>query len=371
MVSRGLLLSPQLDGPQTLNMASRTSANTGNTNRSLKRTLASSDAQNLQPATKKPKKENKLDKLKTEQKSEAGNLKIYIRVVLELIGGKGVANETSLETYVLTCDDILAGMELDEAGLQLLEMPFRDHFQPDEVLLEKLGPSMLPLCPCRTRNFANEYSAAVLIPLKVQICATNRLLLELAKLTETILMEVRGLPTPSSYAEQTTWRVWQDKDTAILNLRPPTNEGLPIETLHPAFATFVHDIKSIRPDEWVQENDINKVSLALCQIMGHSFTDETARRTELTKQLHSLGLGLQVECHIERTLPLETHSVRPGLSLSVRDTTVLLGEVKSEFETGDPYMQVSRSYQALVHHLENKKRASDGVPCILLVVCGQ
>ena len=224
---------------------------------------------------------------------------------------------------------------------------------------------------CRTRNFANEHSTVPLIALNAQLFAIDELLPKLTKLTETILIEVRGLPTPSSYAEQTTWRVWQDEDTAILNLRPPTNEGLPIETLHPAFATFVHDVKSIRPDEWVRDDDINKVSLALCQVMGHVFTDETARRAELTKQLHSLGLGLQVEFHIERSLPLETHSVYPDLSLSVRDTMVLLGEVKSEFETGDPYMQVSRSYQALVNHLVNKNRASDGVPCILLVVCGQ
>ena len=175
-----------------------------------------------------------------------------------------------------------------------------------------------------------------MIFLKNRLSAIIPLLPKFAKLTEAILVEIRRLPTPSSYAEQTTWRVWQDKDTAILNLRPPTNEGLPIETLHPAFATFIHDIKSIRPDEWVRENDINRVSLALCQIMGHGFTDGAARRTELTKQLHSLGLGLQVEFHTARTPPLEAHSVRPDLSLSVRDTTVLLGEVKSEFETGDP-----------------------------------
>ena len=355
-------------------MTSRTSTNTTNTNSGRKRTLASSYAQhihNLQPPAKQPKRETKLDKLKAEQKSEAGNLKTNIRAILKLIEGKGVANKASLETYVHTCDDVLAGTELDEAALQLLEMPFKDHFQPDEVLLENLGRCMLPLCPCSKCNFANEYSAAVLIPLNAQISFTSRMLPILAKITKTILIEVRGLPTPSSYAEQTTWCVWQDKDTAILNLRPPTNEGLPIETLHPAFATFVHDIKSICPDEWVREDELNKVSISLCQVMGRSFMDETARRAKLTEQLHSLGLGLQVEFHIEQTLPLETHSVRPDLSLSVRDTTVLLGEVKSEFETGDPYMQVSRSYQALVNHLANKNRASDGVPCILLVVCGQ
>src|SRR5258706_198509 len=240
-------------GPCQLNMTSRTSANTANTDSGLKRTLASSDAQHvhdLQPPTKKTKKETKLDKQKAEQKSEANNLKTNIGAVLNFIKGKGVANETSLEAYVLTCDDILAGMELDQVALQLFEMPFKDHFQPDE-------------------------------------------------------------------------------------------------TLHPAFATFVHDVKSIPLDEWVPEDDINKVSLALCQVMGHGFMDETPRRTELTKQLRSLGLGLQDEFHIERTPPLETHSVRPDLCLSVRDTAVLLGAAKSGVETGSPYIQVCRANKTL------------------------
>ncbi len=109
------------------------------------------------------------------------------------------------------------------------------------------------------------------------------------------------------------------------------------------------------------------------EIEGESqHESERTRRAELTKQLRSLGLGLlQVEFQIERTLPLETHSVRPDLYLSVQGNTVLLGEIRSEFETGDPYMHASRSYQALVHHLEDQKRAANGVPCILLVVCGQ
>ena len=57
---------------------------------------------------------------------------------------------------------------------------------------------------------------------------------------------------------------------------------------------------------------------------------------------------------------------------SISPLAVLLGGIKSILETGDPYahMYASRSYQAPVHHLEDQNRASDGVPCILLVVCG-
>ena len=201
--------------------------------------------------------------------------------------------------------------------------------------------------------------------------AIDRLLSSITKLIEAVQDELQGLPAPSAYGHHKTWRVWQEKDTVILNLRPPTNQGLPIEILHPAFATFLDDVRSMPPDEWAQGDDANQVSMALCEVMACGFEDEQTRRTQLTGQLHRLGLGMQVKFYIEQTLPLETHSIRPALSISAPGTTILLGEIKLEFDTGDPYMQVSRSYQALVHHLENQDRASDGVPCILLAVCGQ
>ena len=123
-------------------MASSASANTANTDGSLKRTLTSSGAR----PTKRPKRETKLDRLKAEQKSEAGNLKTKIELVLGLIEGKGVANEFSLKIYVDSCNHVLGGMELHEVTLEMFEMPFADHFKPDDVLLKILGPCMLPLC---------------------------------------------------------------------------------------------------------------------------------------------------------------------------------------------------------------------------------
>ena len=130
-------------------MASSASANTANTDSSLKRTLASSDAQHgdsLQPATKRPKRETKLDRLKAEQKSEASELKRKIETVLGLIQGKDVANEGLLKIYVASCNETVAGMELDEDALRMFETPFADHFEPPDTLLKNLGPCMLAMC---------------------------------------------------------------------------------------------------------------------------------------------------------------------------------------------------------------------------------
>ena len=206
---------------------------------------------------------------------------------------------------------------------------------------------------------------------KSNVATITTLLAKVAELTEALQKELQSLPAPCAYAHPKTWSLWQEKDTAILNLRPPKNEGLPIEVLHPAFATFVHDIKTMQPNEWTAEVDTNKVSITLCNEMAKDFPNEPDRRTVLTDQLNRLQLALRVEYHIQKTLPMEAHSVRPDIGLQVGDMTVLLGVVKGEVgTTGDAYMHVSRSYQALVNNLEGKGKASAGVPCILLVVHG-
>ena len=196
------------------------------------------------------------------------------------------------------------------------------------------------------------------------------LLSNIAQLIEGVLTELEVPPEPSAYAHHATWRIWQQKRTAILNLRPEANQGLPIETLHPVFATFLNDVRSMRLDEWAPEEDVNTASIDLCKAMADIFDDENARRAMLKKLLLRLGLHLQTEFYIQPTPP--HHGARADLQLS-GDTgkTILLGEIKVEFESGDPYMQVSRAYQTLINHLNSQGQASDGVPCILLVVCGQ
>ena len=78
----------------------------------------------------------------------------------------------------------------------------------------------------------------------------SQLLVNIITLTEAAQAETQVLPEPSAYAQHEIWSVWQEKATAILNLRPPTKEGLPIEVFHPAFASFLHDVRSMPPDEW-------------------------------------------------------------------------------------------------------------------------
>lgn len=227
-------------------------------------------------------------------------------------------------------------------------------------------------CPVDEFGIADEYSSEEIASYNYILSLITNLLSKIAELIEAVLIELAAFPEPSAYAHLATWRVWQKKPTAILNLRPQTSQGLPIETLHPVFATFLNDVRSMPLDKWAPANEANTASIGLCKAMADSFDNETARRTKLKQLLHSFGLHLQTEYYIPPTLPQETHSVRVGLHLSAGvGKTVLLGEIKAEFETGDPYMQVSRSYQALVHYLKDQDQASDGVPCILLSVCGQ
>ena len=129
-------------------MPSCTSANKADTDSGLKRTLASSDAlhdHNLQPPTKKPKRETKLDKLKTDQKSGAVELKKITERILKLVQGRAVASENLLKAYIDIYDDIFAGRELGEDALELFELPFANYFQPKEVSLMKLDPGMVLL----------------------------------------------------------------------------------------------------------------------------------------------------------------------------------------------------------------------------------
>ena len=224
-------------------------------------------------------------------------------------------------------------------------------------------------CPAGEFGIADEYSSDLITCLDCVISDKTAQLSKVAQLTEDVLTELAALPEPSEYAYHATWRVWQRKHTAVLNLRPWTNQGLPIETLHPVFATFLEDVRSMRLDEWAPEEDANTASLDLCKAMAESFDDDTARCTMLNELLRRLGLHLQTHDYFQPTLP---HSARADLHLSDGSgETVLLGEIKAEFESGDPYMQVSRSYQGLVHHLKSQGQASNGVPCILLAVCGQ
>ena len=132
-------------------MATDTSAS-ANTDTSLKRTLASvvqdpawEGSGNLQPATKRPKRETKLDRLKAKRKAGVMALKEVIEHEIALVKGKGVAEEVILDHYIHFCEKILAGWELNEHVLAIFKMSFEDIFVPEQVLTKELDQGMLPV----------------------------------------------------------------------------------------------------------------------------------------------------------------------------------------------------------------------------------
>ena len=146
-VAVSVALSKQLTSAMASGVTN-TSVST-NTDSGLKRTLSSvtQDSEGndtLLPATKRPKKETKLDRLKAELKAEAVRLKTVVEISLALVKDKGVAKEVFLKLYVYYCDDILAGAELDENLLALFKVPFADNFDSEEVLLKNLNQGGLP-----------------------------------------------------------------------------------------------------------------------------------------------------------------------------------------------------------------------------------
>ncbi|KAH7907631.1 hypothetical protein BJ138DRAFT_1104165 [Hygrophoropsis aurantiaca] len=88
--------------------------------------------------------------------------------------------------------------------------------------------------------------------------------------------QAHTVPTPSSYARRSKWAVWQKKNTAILCLRPPEKQGLPLCLLDNVFRTFRINASAALPITF-KENVTIEVAHALCAEMGGVFEDERAR----------------------------------------------------------------------------------------------
>ena|SRR5258706_14246519 len=124
------------------------------------------------------------------------------------------------------------------------------------------------------------------------------------------------------------------------------------ETLHPVFAAFLNDVRSMRLDNWAPEVDANTVSVDLCKRVADSFLPgASCCYATVPEEAH----GRIYICLLELGRRFSWERSRRSLNL----------------ESHICNMQVSRSYQALVHNLKGQGQASDGVPCILLAVCGR
>lgn len=229
-----------------------------------------------------------------------------------------------------------------------------------------LSRSFTSLCSVRASIYKT-----VLESLKLQLGVVQQL-------TEELLRQLSSLPSAEEYGYQSVWSVWQKKDTAILNLRPPNNMCLPLTVLHPAFARLMQTVYHVReptpgtPASVVYISAL-QVAFALCEHMAEPFEEDESRCRDLCHQLRGLlGSSLRkYSLNIESNHPLETVPSKADLYVEKNGFITALGIVKGEFESGDPYMSVSRAYQALVHRMLTVGEVTDGAPCILISVAGE
>jgi len=153
---------------------------------------------------------------------------------------------------------------------------------------------------------------------------------------------------------------------------------LPLTVLHPAFARLLKSVNHApEPGPATRASDVYisalRVAFALCEHMPEPYAEDESRCRDLCHHLRGLlGSSLRTHSlHIESNHPLEAIPSKADLYVEKNGLITALGIVKGEFESGDPYMSVSRAYQALVHKLLTVGGVTDGAPCILISVAGE
>ncbi|KIM32406.1 hypothetical protein M408DRAFT_218379 [Serendipita vermifera MAFF 305830] len=176
-------------------------------------------------------------------------------------------------------------------------------------------------------------------------------------------------PSASGYAKPSIWPEWQKKETAILNLRPAKNQGLPLSTLHPIFAQFrVSSAKFPITPEGLH------AAHHLCIDMADPYDTEKDRRDAFEFYLRRFLGSSFTYTHgfsIEPGLA-ERHTSTAGLLVSWQERAVAEAEYKHDLGEGDALMQASRVYQSWVNQLRAKNSSiiNHGAPLILLSVMG-
>lgn len=197
---------------------------------------------------------------------------------------------------------------------------------------------------------------------------------KVADLYEIFLDEQTYPPSTSHYGKVETWSKWQQKETAILNLRPANNQGLPLSTLHPVFAQF----RASLVREVHNKGDMSEafyVAYHLCVSMADAYEDEKGRRDafeEDVKPYLGAKLSFRHEFYIEPGLN-ERHASTADLLICWQETPIAEIEYKRDLgDGGDALVQGSRVYQSWVNHLCGKDSPilAHGAPLILLSVMG-
>lgn len=182
-------------------------------------------------------------------------------------------------------------------------------------------------------------------------------------------------PSASHYAKPGVWLEWQKKPTAILNMRPSFNQGLPISVLHPIFARFRATLQHPSPD--TTDPLIHHVAFDLCTKMADAYGDERARLAEFEKCIKPLfpertrtlpRWTFQKEVYVQSQR--ELHASKAGL-LIFYDSIPVIG-IEAKLEHGDAYMQLSRLFQTWISQQRETKSSQipQGAPMIFVGVVG-
>jgi hypothetical protein len=176
--------------------------------------------------------------------------------------------------------------------------------------------------------------------------------------------QIINMPSPSVFGKD--WVEAQNGPHAILCLRPPARQGLPLVTLHRAFLFFVNEYKEPLP---MTEVDALKAAVRLCTAMAKHYESEPERRDAFNLALHP---------YIPRGswLPKISLGDQPGMTGRLDGALQgypLLREDNGEIgSNGDPYMKIARGFQAYVLWRESQQsdEGKAGVAKFLLVVSG-
>lgn len=182
-------------------------------------------------------------------------------------------------------------------------------------------------------------------------------------------------PSADSYAQSTIWPIWQKQSTAILNLRPSQNQGLPLSILHTIFAEF----RAFMAEPPPKTDSLPAAYCAaqnLCSKMADSFRDDEARQNEFQNRLMQF-LGHHLDF-------INDFTIDPGLNerdTSIADSAICwgfslvgMGVFTCDIGEGDAYMQVSRIYQSWINRRRYVASRSSflaaGAPMVLICVMG-
>ncbi|PVG02114.1 hypothetical protein CPB86DRAFT_822985, partial [Serendipita vermifera] len=295
--------------------------------------------------SKKPKEDKKAETIGRRLESAAEQLKEFLQHLKTLNQDELVRNTIpgAVEHFLMACDTVLNDpVDASEELIRLFNHPLRP-----KSISDRQGA---PTGSSRLENWL------ALVEQSTQ---------EVSAHLNELYRAQNAPPSASTYANTSHWHYWQDQKTAVFNLRPKKNQGLPLCILHPVFARFVSNYGNSLPND-SRVAIFDYVAHTLCSSMSEKFTDDTQRTARFLDDIEPLLSGFETQVSIVSNHRLDASSSQADVALD----GIILGQIKHEASSGDPYMHISRCYQAQVHNYLARKVRNDGFPHLLICILG-